>query len=68
MNGKKAKLARKKVYGDRDPEDRKYRVASDKRGNVVGKYVVVDGKKRLWIPTITADFMRQLYKRVKAEM
>ena len=68
MNGKKAKLARRKVYGDRDPADRKYRAASDKRGNVIGKFVEVDGKKRLWIPTIAADYMRRLYKRVKAEM
>ena len=68
MNGKKAKLARRKVYGDRDPADRKYQIASDKKGNIVGKFVTVDSKKRLWIPTIAADYMRRLYQRVKATM
>jgi hypothetical protein len=68
MNGKKAKLARRKVYGDRDPADRQYQIASDKKGNVVGKFVTVDGKKRLWIPTVAADYMRRLYKHVKAGM
>jgi len=67
MSERKAKLARKQVYGDRNPLDRKYRIASDKRGKVIGKFIEVDGKQRLWIPTIIADFPRQLYQRLKRE-
>ena len=67
MNARKAKLARKNVYGDRDPLDRGYRVASDKRGGVVGKFVTIEGKKRLVVPTIVSDYNRQLYQQSKKE-
>jgi len=68
MNGRKARLARQKVYGDDDPLDRKYRVASDKKGLVVGKFVTVNNRKILLMPTIMADYTRQAYQNTKKEM
>ena len=65
MSGRSAKLARKQAYGDQNPQSRRYMVASDKYGNVVGKFVMVEGKRRLVTPTIIADHQRQLYQHLK---
>ena len=65
MSGRKSKEARKRVYGDSDPTDRKYRLTSDRFGNIVGRFVTVDGKRRLAVPTIAADYQRQAYQRAK---
>jgi hypothetical protein len=67
VNGRKAKRLRREVYGDGDPLDRNYRVASDKRGNVIGKFITMNKKKMLAMVTIVADFNRQLYRRLKRE-
>ena len=65
MSGRKVKEARRQVYGDRNPLSRRYRVACDKHGLIVGKFVTVEGKRRLVAPTIVADYQRQMYQRLK---
>ncbi len=59
MNGRKAKLIRKKVYRDSDFRDRKYESHVVKRIQIIGTDTIIP---RI---TVTADTKRQIYQRMK---